>query len=277
LAEISLVRVRTPTTVLARDEEPYRSTQESMFSYVRLSDGGTPRHEGPRSEVGIMAELAHRVLGEGGPIDWNSMKEANEVRSWMAKLIPGMEPVGDIGSTKKEFHIPGRALYEASFPTPSGRATFHAHPLPDLTFDHSQQFKLMTVRSEGQFNTVVYEEEDLYRGQERRDVILLNAKDIERFGFRENQGVTVSSATGTLHVLVRAFDIVEHHALMYYPEANVLVDREIDPVARTPAYKSTLVTVTPAEGTFEEGKGTRVSNTAADAIRRSKSNRLKAC
>ena len=32
----------------------------------------------------------------------------------------------------------------------------------------------MTVRSEGQFNTVVYEEEDLYRGQTRRDVILLH-------------------------------------------------------------------------------------------------------
>ncbi len=32
----------------------------------------------------------------------------------------------------------------------------------------------MTVRSEGQFNTVVYEEEDIYRGQDRRDVILMN-------------------------------------------------------------------------------------------------------
>ena len=34
----------------------------------------------------------------------------------------------------------------------------------------------MTVRSEGQFNTVVYEEEDLYRGQDRRDVILMNPR-----------------------------------------------------------------------------------------------------
>ena len=30
----------------------------------------------------------------------------------------------------------------------------------------------MTVRSEGQFNTVVYEDYDLYRGVDRRDVIL---------------------------------------------------------------------------------------------------------
>ena len=43
----------------------------------------------------------------------------------------------------------------------------------------------MTVRSEGQFNTVVYETEDFYRGQERRDVILLHPDDAARLGFAE--------------------------------------------------------------------------------------------
>ena len=36
----------------------------------------------------------------------------------------------------------------------------------------------MTVRSEGQFNTVVYEEEDIYRAQERRDVILMKIEQV---------------------------------------------------------------------------------------------------
>src|SRR5262249_36218695 len=31
--------------VLARDEEPEATTQESMFNFVRLSDGGRPRHQ----------------------------------------------------------------------------------------------------------------------------------------------------------------------------------------------------------------------------------------
>ena len=43
----------------------------------------------------------------------------------------------------------------------------------------------MTVRSEGQFNTVVYEEEDIYRGQERRDVIMIHPSDMERMGLDE--------------------------------------------------------------------------------------------
>ena len=49
--------------VLARDEEPQPTTQESMFSYVRLSDGGPRRHDGPRSEIQIVANLGQRVLG----------------------------------------------------------------------------------------------------------------------------------------------------------------------------------------------------------------------
>ncbi|HMF12624.1 MAG TPA: molybdopterin-dependent oxidoreductase, partial [Gemmataceae bacterium] len=44
--------------VLARDEEPQPTTQESMFNYVRMSDGGPRRHEGPRSEVEIIAQVA---------------------------------------------------------------------------------------------------------------------------------------------------------------------------------------------------------------------------
>ncbi|MDH5762726.1 MAG: molybdopterin-dependent oxidoreductase, partial [Nitrospinota bacterium] len=37
--------------VLARDEEPEPTTQESMFSFVRMSNGGLPRFSGLKSEV----------------------------------------------------------------------------------------------------------------------------------------------------------------------------------------------------------------------------------
>ena len=48
--------------VLARDEEPEPTTQESMFSFVRLSEGGLSRYPGPKSEVKIIAEIAEKVL-----------------------------------------------------------------------------------------------------------------------------------------------------------------------------------------------------------------------
>ena len=105
----------------------------------------------------------------------------------------------------------------------------------------------MTVRSEGQFNTVVYEEEDIYRGQDGRDVILMNPTDMARMKLNEDQRVTVSNDVGAMHnIRVRPFDIRAGNALMYYPEANALVSTGVDPRSKTPAYKSTLVKLTPS-------------------------------
>jgi molybdopterin-dependent oxidoreductase alpha subunit len=232
--------------VLVRDEEAQSTTQESMFNFVRLSDGGPRRHEGPLSEVEVLAEIAHRVLGDHGPLDWPKLKNHDEIRKLIARLVPGFEQTETIGQTKREFHIPGRVMHESKFPRPGGRAAFRAHPIPVLPPLAENQLRLMTVRSEGQFNSVVYEEKDIYRGQERRDVILMNADDMTRMGFAPDQPVQVTSEAGILGpVLVRAFDIAKGCVLMYYPEANVLVPRAVDPRSKTPAFKSVVVTVTP--------------------------------
>lgn len=230
--------------VLARDEEPESTTQESMFNFVRLSDGGPCRWEGPRSEIEIFADLGHRVFGSDGPLDWEKLKSHDEIRALIAKLIPGYGQVEKIGATKEEFQIPNRTMHAPQFNRPSGRAALHAHPLPEPLPLSENQVRLMTIRSEGQFNTVVYEEEDVYRGQDRRDVILLNPDDMTRMGFKENQPLDVSSACGEMHaILARPFDIAPGCAAMYYPEANILVGRTIDPRSKTPAFKSVVVTL----------------------------------
>lgn len=232
--------------VLPRDEESQPTTQESMFSYVRLSNGGAARYPGPRSEVSVLADLGRRVLGDAGPIRWRDLESHERIRALIADLIPGFEPLADIDRTRAEFHVAGRRLDFLPFPTASGRARFHAIGLPAVPDTSGHRVRLMTVRSEGQFNTVVYEEEDIYRGQERRDVILLNPADMRRMGLAADQAVTVRSATGELrHRLVRPFDIRAGNALMYYPEANVLVPRDVDPRSRTPAFKSVPVEVLP--------------------------------
>jgi len=232
--------------VLPRDEEPEATTQESMFSYVRLSDGGPPRHEGPRSEVRIIADLAERVLGKASPVDFSSLRQHRRIREAIAEVIPGYEKIAAIDRTREEFQIGGRTLHEPAFATDTGRAKFHAVALPELSSNGNGALRLMTVRSEGQFNTVVYEDEDIYRGQDRRDVIMMHPDDIERLGFSVDQRVTVRSETGALWgVRVRSIDIRPGNAVMYYPEANVLVPMRADPSSRTPAFKNTLVTVEP--------------------------------
>ena len=157
--------------VLPRDEESQPTTQESMFSYVRLSDGGPARHPGPKSEVSVLSNLGRRLLGDNGPVNWSDLERHESIRALIAELIPGLEPLADIDQTRREFHIAGRRLDTPEFPTPSGKARFHAIGLPNPPAAHDRQLRLMTVRSEGQFNTVVYEEEDVYRGagSARRD------------------------------------------------------------------------------------------------------------
>ncbi len=102
----------------------------------------------------------------------------------------------------------------------------------------------MTVRSEGQFNTVVYEEYDLYRGQERRDVVLVHPDDLARLGIVADKWVEVRSSAGKITVRAKAFEKIRPgNALMYYPEANVLVPRDCDPASKTPAFKNVVVTL----------------------------------
>jgi molybdopterin-dependent oxidoreductase alpha subunit len=231
--------------VLARDEEPQKTTQESMFNFVRLSDGGQVHLPGPRSEVDIIAEIGRRVLGSDGPVNWQDLKQHCHVRQLIARIIPGYEQIAAVDETQQDFHLSSRMIVRHRFATPSGKAHFRIQPLPPLRGE-GQQLRLMTVRSEGQFNTVVYEEEDTYRGQERRDVILMNRADIQRLGLQIDQRVTVRSRVGAMqHILVREFDIRAGNALMYYPEANVLVPTATDPLSKTPAFKAVLITIQP--------------------------------
>lgn len=263
--------------VRTRDEEAQSTTQESMFNFVRISDGGAPRMPGPRGEVEIVVELAERVLGQGGSIDWRRLADHDEIRTLIAATVPGYEAIERVGRTKREFYVRERTFHQPHFRTPNGKARFSVLELPpadDVNGKSGDQLqvgppgmdsrtglaasifqpgpaalRLMTIRSEGQFNTVVYEEEDLYRGQTRRDVILMNPEDIARLGLREDQRVTVRSAAGVMsNILVREFDIRAGNAAMYYPEANALVPSRADPRSRTPAFKNVRVWLEVASG-----------------------------
>ncbi len=232
--------------VLARDEEPQATTQESMFNFVRLSDGGPTRLPGPRSEVEVIATIGQHVVGEGRGVDWQAMRQTSTIRDWIGAVVPGYQQITEIDKTKQEFQLAGRTFHKPKFGTEDGRAVLHQHELPALQGD-ANQLRMMTVRSEGQFNTVVYEEEDLYRNQDRRDVILMHPDDLRRLGLNHDQRVTVRSETGAMEgILARGYESIRAgNALMYYPESNVLVSKTVDPASKTPAFKCVLVTITP--------------------------------
>jgi anaerobic selenocysteine-containing dehydrogenase len=211
---------------------------------VRLSDGGIDRHQNLRSEVEVISEIASRVLGNDKLFNWSELEDHNSIRKIISRIIPGFESMDSIGESKTEFHIPGRILNKPVFPTESTKAKFIYHPIPNLDELKDNEFHLLSVRSEGQFNTVVYEEKDLYRNQDRRDVVLMNKGDMFQMGFSENDSVEVKSETGVMNnILVRPFDIKKGAVLMYYPEVNSLISQNVDPLSRTPGFKSTIVII----------------------------------
>jgi molybdopterin-dependent oxidoreductase alpha subunit len=223
--------------VLARDEESEPTTQESMFNFVRFSEGGRPAVKGEmRSEVDVIASLASRILPEG-KIDWSGFRSHRRLREEIGRVVPGYEAIRDIDRTRQEFQIGGRTFHEPRFATPDGKARFHVTPLPDFA-PEGAEFRLMTLRSEGQFNTVVYEDEDLYRGNTRRDVVMMAEEDAGRLRLAAGERAVVSTATGRLEVSVAIVDIRPGNLAMYYPEANAIVPGRIDARSRTPAFKS---------------------------------------
>jgi anaerobic selenocysteine-containing dehydrogenase len=181
------------------------------------------------------------VLGTSGPVNWLEMAHTSTIRKAIGRIVPGLEAIADIDRDKKEFSIPGRALDTPTFPTADGKATFFTHELPDAPAG----LQLMTIRSEGQFNTVVYEEEDLYRNQTRRDIVLIHPDDIEQYGLTAGGRCRVSSVAGEMRgQIVSAFPEIRPGCVaMYYPESNVLVPKTADPLSRTPAYKRVAVTI----------------------------------
>jgi molybdopterin-dependent oxidoreductase alpha subunit len=222
---------------LARDEEHECTTQESMFSYVRLSEGGAAAASTEmRSEVAILAALAKVVL-PAEPFDWGRMADHAAIRSAIAEVVPGYREIGDIDRTRAEFHVGGRAFHEPRFATSDGRARMRPTPVPAFA-PAAGEFRLMTLRSEGQFNTVVYEDEDAYRGNDRRDVVMMNAEDAATLGVVADARVRVENAVGAMEARVRLAPLPAGNLAMYYPEANVLVPRAIDPRSATPAFKS---------------------------------------
>jgi anaerobic selenocysteine-containing dehydrogenase len=147
-------------------------------------------------------------------------------------------------------------FHEPRFATANGRAQLAITPLPELTLPEAGHFgglapgesglvlSLITARSYGQHNTVVYQTADSYRGMPHRQTILMNPEDISSAGLAAHGRVRVQGEAGALDdIEVIPGSIRRGAALMFYPEANVLMRPVIDAASGTPAFKRVPVLV----------------------------------
>lgn len=229
--------------VRARDEEKQGTTQESMFNYVRYSVGGQPPPvDDLPSETEILIEIGQQVAPNS--LDWNGLKSHDKIRDLISQTIPGMEAIANIKD--KEFTIAGRIKHTPQFETENRKANLKiVHP-PDVR-PPSGKFNLTTFRSEGQFNTIVYDDEDVYRGTRHRNVVFINREDLVDLGIEDGDLVQITSDFDSIVVEAVDAPIKKGNVAMFFPEGNRIVPPVIDPLSKTPSFKRTLVTILPAK------------------------------
>jgi molybdopterin-dependent oxidoreductase alpha subunit len=235
--------------VLARFENPHRTTAESGNNFVRLNDAGSTHLTNADlvSEVEFLAELAYCLHGDT-PVDWRRLQDTQYVRQLIAQTIPGYEAIGEIDRTETEFTVGNRIFETPQFATPSGKAKLFVTPLPDLQLPTAADFgitqnrhlvlALGTGRSYSQHNTVVYKPGDRYRNMPHRNCILLNGPEAQAAGFAEGDRVTVRGDAGQLERVEIVYGgIRQGAAFMFYPETNAIFTAQVDPRCGTPGFK----------------------------------------
>jgi len=168
------------------------------------------------------------------------------------------------------FYLPNAAR-DGRFETASGKAVFTAHLLPNHDLPDGQ-FALMTMRSQDQFNTTIYDLDDRYRGvYNGRRVVFLHEQDVAELGLTQGQIVDLTSHFNgekrtAEHFMVVPYNIPRRCAAAYFPEANVLVPVDsVTPGSGTPISKFVPITIAPSANA--EAAQARIRNEALAAAR----------
>jgi molybdopterin-dependent oxidoreductase alpha subunit len=208
------------------------------------------------SEVKLVAEIAKATLDPNPSVTWDDwVDDYSRIRKSIGETYPDIfhdydqrmwEPGGFHRSIPARERVWKTKTKKANFITPRGLD--EDKDMPEVGHD---VLRMMTLRSNDQFNTTVYGYSDRFRGiHGTRMVVLMNRDDIDRLGLREGEQVRLrTSSTDNIErsmsgFRVTPYDIPTGCIGTYYPEANTLL-----PVwhyaegSKTPAAKSIPVTV----------------------------------
>jgi molybdopterin-dependent oxidoreductase alpha subunit len=229
-------------------------TVEDTTCVVHMSRGVLePASEHLRSEPAIVAGMARATLQDRTTVDWEGLIENyDRIREHIEHVIPGFNQYNVRVRQPGGFYLPNPP-HEGNFNTPSKRARFIAHAIPEHNVPPGR-LMLMTMRSHDQFNTTIYGENDRYRGiANGRRVVFLNPNDISRLGLEKDQWVDLISHFESETRRADRFKVVPYEipvgcAAAYYPETNVLVPlRSTADGSNQPASKSVVISIEPTQ------------------------------
>ncbi|MBO0904773.1 FdhF/YdeP family oxidoreductase [Jiella sonneratiae] len=209
---------------------------EDSTACIHASFGKTePASRELLSEPKIVAELAKATVPGRSSVPWDAWAaDYGRVRDAIERAYPDdfrdfnrrmATPGGfhrDIGASKREWRT---ETGKANFLTPE---SFDVDP--DIDTTAQDVLKLITVRSNDQFNTTVYGYDDRLRGVKgTRMVILMNAEDMRRLGLTDRDRVDLEThaedgvTRRVENYLVHEWQLPKGNCAGYYPELNALI------------------------------------------------------
>ena len=230
-------------------------TTEDSFSMISASVGKrAPVSEAAKSELAIVTGIAKATLAPNAKLRWDEWTgNYGLVRDLIEKTYP--KDFRDYNARMFEAggFYRGNGAHQRVWKTESGKAVFTTPgDLNAVGFqDAPGRYRLMTIRSNDQFNTTIYGYSDRFHGIEgTRDVVLMNPDDIAEAGFSEGQMVRMITDTddGVDRQLgglkLTGYRLPRGTIASYYPECNVLVPIGLhDDLSKTPASKSVPVRI----------------------------------
>lgn len=230
-------------------------TIEDTFSHIHGSIAThEPASEHLKSEVAIVAGIAKATLDPNPKVDWDGWTgDYAKIRKLIEETYPDQ-----FADFEERMFTPGgfyrgNSARERVWKTESGKAEFtvprslSGTDIPDAP----GRLRLVTLRSNDQFNTTIYGYDDRFRGiSGTRDVVLMNPGEIEKAGLHKGQVVTIvgDSDDGidrrVSGLKVVPFDLPDGCIAGYYPELNPLIPLNWhDHGSQTPAAKAVPVRI----------------------------------
>ena len=191
-----------------------------------------PRLVATKPEWEIPMLIAERVLGPAKHhlIHYDS---SQQIRDEMERVMPMYRGIARLQKEGDSVQYGGPLLCtDGQCPTADGRAVFSALVPP--VQQHPGKF-LLTTRRGQQFNSMILGETDPLTGGARHDVFV-SPQDAAQLGLSEGQTIRLRSEAGSYPGVCRIAEVAPGTLQAYWPEANVLLPRRIDPGSKQPDY-----------------------------------------
>jgi molybdopterin-dependent oxidoreductase alpha subunit len=234
---------------------PQSVSTEDSFSHISGSIGKrTPASNHLKSELAIVVGIAKATLATHPKLTWDAwVGDYSLVRELIEKTYPQDFKDYNARMFQPGGFYRGNDAHNRVWKTEEQKAVFTTpKQLNALAFSNAEgRFRLVTMRSNDQFNTTIYGYSDRFRGIEgTRDVVLMSQADIDMAGLAEGQVVKLlSDFEDGVHrelggLVVTAHNLPRGTIGAYYPEANVLnaIDHH-DELSKTPASKAIPVRI----------------------------------